>query len=377
MLSFATGVRLFARKGAVVSTSTAASAAQTSRLPATIEWIGGDDGHLRLLDQTRLPTEVVMRDCTSAEDVWDAIKVLAVRGAPAIGVAAAYGLCLGTRADCDVDLATFRARVAEVSAYLNSSRPTAVNLSWALRRMEQTLTDFAGDGAAAWARLLAEAHAIRAEDAETCKRIGEHGAALLPDGAGVLTHCNAGALATVAHGTALSLIYAAHAAGRRLRVFADETRPLLQGARLTAFELAASGVDVSVLCDNAAASLMKRGEIQVVVVGADRIAANGDVANKIGTYSVAVAARHHQIPFYVAAPLSTFDASLSSGDEIPIEQRSDEEIRRGFGSETVPAGVACLNPAFDVTPAELVTAIVTEKGVVQPVSSEEIRRFLL
>lgn len=210
------------------------------------------------------------------------------------------------------------------------------------------------------------------EDADTCRKIGEAGADLIPDGGGVLTHCNAGALATVAYGTALSLMYVAHERGKRFRVYADETRPLLQGARLTSFELAAAGIDVTVLCDSAAASLMKAGRVQLVVTGADRIAANGDAANKIGTYSVALAARHHNVPFYVAAPLSTFDRAVPSGDAIPIEERSDTEIRAGFGHQTVPDGVHCWNPAFDVTPAELIAGIITERGIIRPVTADAI-----
>lgn len=347
-----------------------------SRLPATIEWIGGDEGYLDLLDQTRLPSEVVRLHCTSADDVWHAIKRLSVRGAPAIGVAAAYGLCLGTRAARGLDFAAFCSAVDDCAAYLNSSRPTAVNLSWALARMRSVL-DAAGDGdaGAAWERLLGEAHAIRAEDVATCRRIGEHGAALVPAGGAVLTHCNAGALATVAYGTALSLLYVAREQGKSFRVYADETRPLLQGARLTAFELAAAGIDVTVLCDGAAASLLASGKVGLVVVGADRIAANGDTANKIGTLGVALAAKYHGVPFYVAAPLSTFDRTLASGGSIPIEERDAQEVRGGFGVATVAAGAGCWNPAFDVTPAELIAGIVTERGVITPVNTENISQI--
>jgi methylthioribose-1-phosphate isomerase len=231
------------------------------------------------------------------------------------------------------------------------------------------------DAATLWQRMLAEAHALAREDADVCRRIGENGAALIPEGGGVLTHCNAGALATVAHGTALSLIYTAHRQGRRFRVFAGETRPLLQGARLTAFELAAAGIGVTVLCDGAAASLMRAGEVQLVVVGADRIAANGDVANKVGTYALALAAKHHNVPFYVAAPRSTFDLSLSSGDQIPIELRSPEEIRSFGGRPVVAPGAGCHNPAFDVTPAEFITGIVTEACLLEPVTGRRIREF--
>ncbi|MBN2448670.1 MAG: S-methyl-5-thioribose-1-phosphate isomerase [Phycisphaerae bacterium] len=352
------------------------AAAAKGRLPRTLEWVGGSDGHLRMLDQTRLPTELLMRDCRSAEEVWQAIRELCVRGAPAIGVAAAYGLCLGTREHRGLSPTEFREKVRSVGEYLCSSRPTAVNLAWAVARVIDRMPRVEDVGSeAAWDAMLAEAHAILAEDAECCRRIGLAGAHLIPDGGGVLTHCNAGALATAAYGTALSLMYAAHEQGRRFRVYADETRPLLQGARLTAYELSASGIDVTVICDSAAASLMRAGRIQVVVVGADRIAANGDVANKIGTYSVAVAAWHHNIPLYVAAPRSTFDLGLASGALIPIEERPEAEVRSGLGRTTVAAGAGCWNPAFDVTPAELVAGIVTEKGLLEPVTEPIIRRF--
>ncbi len=365
-------------------------------LPRTLEWLGGDDGFLRLLDQTRLPHEVVFVDCRDAETVWEAIKVLRVRGAPAIGVAAAYGLALGVRPYRDAGTDEFLAQVRRVAEYLRGARPTAVNLAWAVNRTERVaISHVVGAGGtvpagrpaavgrspqavsarSAWDALLSEAHAIAREDAEVCRRIGEAGAGLIPAGGGVLTHCNAGALATVAWGTALSLMYVAHEQGRRFRVFADETRPLLQGARLTAFELAAAGIDVSVLCDGSAASLMQAGLIQMVVVGADRIAANGDTANKIGTYGLAVAAKHHNIPFYVAAPLSTFDLTIGSGADIPIEQRSEDEVRSGLGRDVVASGVRCLNPAFDVTPGSLIRGIVTQFGVLEPVTAENVAHF--
>lgn len=341
-------------------------------LPPTLEWVGGGDGLLRLLDQTLLPTRVATRDCATAEDVWEAIRALRVRGAPAIGVAAAYGLCLGTRPHQSLAADAFFAKVREVGAYLCSCRPTAVNLAWAVRRTSAAADEAARDGRPPWPALLMCAYQLAREDAETCRRIGENGADLIPNGGGVLTHCNAGSLATVAYGTALAPLYLAHAQGRRFQVYADETRPLLQGARLTAFELSAAGLDVTVLCDGAAASLMRAGRIQLAIVGADRIAANGDTANKIGTYGVALAARHHGIPFYVAAPCSTFDLTLASGDAIPIEQRAADEVRAGFGCPTVPPAAHCYNPAFDVTPAELLTGIITEKGIVQPVTRATI-----
>lgn len=354
--------------------STTVQRRQSGSLPPTIAWEGGLDGTLLLLDQTLLPKEVTQRRCVSAEDVWQAIKELCVRGAPAIGVAGAFGLVLGIRHAAAAERAQFDAEVERVAEYLNGSRPTAVNLSWGLKRLRGVLAsqpDLSASQAAQ--RLLDEALEMMREDVETCRKIGEHGAKLIPDGGGVLTHCNAGALATVDYGTALSLMYVAHESGRKFKVFADETRPLLQGARLTAFELAAAGIDVTVLCDGAAASLLRSGQVQLVVVGADRIAANGDVANKIGTYGVALAAKAHGVPFYVAAPRSTFDLSLARGDLIPIEERDAREVQGVFGHAVTDHGQACFNPAFDVTPAELVAGIITEVGVVQPVTTENIR----
>ena len=344
-------------------------------LPPTLEWKGGADGVLRLLDQTLLPLRVAVRDCATVEQVWEAIHTLRVRGAPAIGVAAAYGLCLGTRPFRDLAPDAFLAKIRAVSDYLCACRPTAVNLAWAVRRVGAVAEAAAQVGDWPWEALLKATHNLAREDAETCRRIGEAGADLIPEGGGVLTHCNAGALATVAYGTALALLYVAHERGRRFKVFADETRPLLQGARLTAFELNAAGIDVTVLCEGAAASLLRSGRIQLAVVGADRIAANGDTANKIGTYGVALAAKHHAVDFYVAAPLSTFDRSLATGDQIPIEQRAEDEVRRGFGTPTVPPTVPCYNPAFDVTPASLIAGIVTEKGIVRPVTRAKIDEF--
>ncbi len=348
-------------------------------LPPTIVWSGDDDGVLELIDQTRLPHELVIRRCETSEQVWDAIKRLCVRGAPAIGVAGAYGLCLGTRAARTTAPDAFGRTLAEQATYLEGCRPTAVNLAWAIRRVKRVAdAALAGDqpAAAAWQALLAEAHAIWAEDAAVCRRIGEVGAALIRDGCGVLTHCNAGALATVAYGTALAPLYVAHAAGRRFRIYADETRPLLQGMRLTAYELQAAGLDVTVLCDNAAAALLRSGRVDLVIVGADRIAANGDTANKIGTYGVALAARQHRVPFYVAAPTSTFDRTIPNGDAIPIEERAADEVLRPGGVLSAPAGVACYNPAFDVTPAELISGFLTERGLLEPVTERRIAEIL-
>lgn len=345
--------------------------------PPVLEWIGATDGCLRLLDQTLLPCETKTIDCLSVDQVVEAVRALRVRGAPAIGVAAAYGVVLGAREAATVDRSAFDERLRAVSQKLAASRPTAVNLFWALDRQrkvaERMPTALPADVLQA---LLTEARVIEAEDRAMCSAIGRHGAALLRDSDAVLTHCNAGALATAGDGTALALIYAAIAEGKTIRVFADETRPLLQGARLTAWELSRRGVPVTVICDSMAATVMRQGKIQAVIVGADRIAANGDTANKIGTYSVACLARMHGVPFYVAAPSSTFDLSLTSGEQIPIEERSPAEITHGFGRQTTPDGVEVYNPAFDVTPAEFITAIITERGIIRPVTEAVIRAML-
>ncbi|MGL4511845.1 MAG: S-methyl-5-thioribose-1-phosphate isomerase [Lacipirellulaceae bacterium] len=354
-------------------------------LPPTspITWQGpADSGLLSLLDQTRLPSEVVRVDCRTVEDVWRAIKRLAVRGAPAIGIAAAYGVVLGTRGAADVT--TAKAAALAACDHLATSRPTAVNLFWALDRVRGAIGASAATTAGALAdELLGAARAIHDEDREQCAAIGRHGAALLgasqggqwPLGGGVLTHCNTGALATGGDGTALAVVFALHAAGRAPKVYADETRPLLQGARLTAWECHERGVDVTLLCDSMAATLLRDRRVQAVIVGADRIASNGDAANKIGTYGLAVLARHHGVPFYVAAPTTTFDLSIESGADIPIEQRAAEEVTEAFGKRTAPAGVAVYNPAFDVAPAGLITAIVTERGVIAPVTRENVLRL--
>ncbi|WP_165065322.1 S-methyl-5-thioribose-1-phosphate isomerase [Paludisphaera rhizosphaerae] len=343
----------------------------------TVEWIGdAATGRLRMIDQTLLPTQFVEIDCDDVESVWQAIKRLSVRGAPAIGVAAAYGAVIGARSRGVSDPHTVRQALSQAAAHLSTSRPTAVNLFWALDRMQA-----AGDAALAGRQpllesLLDEAHAIAEEDRAMCRAIGRHGAELMTDGDGVLTHCNAGGLATADYGTALAVMFSAHEQGKRLRVFADETRPLLQGARLTAWELVERGIDVTLICDNMAAQVMKEGKIQKVIVGADRIAANGDAANKIGTYGVAVLAKAHGIPFYVAAPSSTFDLSLTDGTGIPIEERDPREVTEGFGRRTAPEGVAVYNPAFDVTPAHLLAGIITERGVISPVDSHTVRTLM-
>lgn len=345
----------------------------------TIRWEGGADGHVRMIEQTLLPERLEMLEVRDVRAMFDAIQRLAVRGAPAIGIAAGYGVLLGLQPAAIEDATDAVARTREVAAYLAKSRPTAVNLFWALDRMvARAERDHAAgaDAGAILAGLRQEADAIWEEDRAICRRIGELGAELISDGATLLTHCNAGGLATADYGTALAPIYTAHAQGKKVAVFADETRPLLQGARLTAWELAASGVDVTVITDSMAGRVLFEGKIDAVFVGADRIARNGDTCNKIGTYSVAVLAREHRVPFYVCAPLSTFDASIPDGSHIPIEERAPEEITHGFGRRTAPEGVRVYNPAFDVTPARLVTAIVTEAGVIEAPDTAKVEAVL-
>ena len=346
----------------------------------TLRWVGDPNtGSLWLIDQTRLPTETVEIELKTAEQVWEAIKSLRVRGAPAIGIAAAYGTVLGMQAVTAEDPDEWVTHLEKVSDYLAGSRPTAVNLFWALDRQKCCAGTARDNGALVeeiQQALLDEAQKIYEEDRQMCRAIGRWGADLLLDNTGVLTHCNAGSLATADYGTALAVIYAAEEAGKQLSVYADETRPLLQGARLTAWELQQQGVDVTVICDSMAAQVMREGKIQAVVTGADRIVANGDVANKIGTYQVALVAAAHEIPFYVAAPSSTFDLTLASGDEIPIEQRDPREITHGFGRQITPDGIKVYNPAFDVTPAHLVSAIICERGIIRPVDQKEIEKML-
>ena len=320
-----------------------------------------------MIDQTLLPETLIYLDIQSIEALAEAIVSLRVRGAPAIGIAGAMGAALAGVLYTGESRTGFDEAVRSAIRILEATRPTAVNLFWALSRMEALLNLNSDLPVPAMRDLLIfEAKDILEADKSICRSMGEHGQQLIPEGATILTHCNAGGLATGDYGTALGVIYAAQKAGKRIKVYADETRPLLQGARLTAWELQQSGIDVTVLCDSAAATLMQQGRVDCVVVGADRIAANGDAANKIGTYSLAVLASAHRIPFYVVAPVSTFDFSLSSGDLIPIEQRDAEEVAMGFGRRTVPENVAVFNPAFDVTPHDLITAIVTEKGIIQP-----------
>lgn len=335
---------------------------------------------LKLLDQRLLPESVTFLDLTDVKQVWQAIKKLKVRGAPAIGIAAAYGLYLSMREADSLSADEFMKQLKQHSHYLAGSRPTAVNLFWALERMERHLLDYIADrtdsSVQEWRQeLLAEAERIRAEDEEICRMIGVYAMSLMHDGIGLLTHCNAGGLATARYGTALAPMYLAHERGWRIKVFADETRPVLQGARLTAFELQEAGIDVTLICDNMAATVMSKGWVQAVIVGTDRVAANGDVANKIGTYGLAVLAKAHGIPFYVACPLSTIDMQTADGSQIPIEERDAQEITDGFGKRTAPDGINVFNPAFDVTPHEYVTAIITEKGIVRAPYNEQLRQL--
>jgi methylthioribose-1-phosphate isomerase len=341
-------------------------------------------GHLDLLDQRLLPVEIEYLPLTTSEGVWDAIRHLKVRGAPAIGIAAAYGVYLGVNTfqpsgnDETANRALLLEEIVKQAEYLATSRPTAVNLFWALDRMKLRAQALAADGQSVVEikqALLDEAIQIQAEDEKTNRLIGEHALTLFKDGIGVLTHCNAGGLATAKYGTALAPFYLAKEKGWNLKVFADETRPVLQGARLTAFELQQAGVDVTLICDNMAGAVMSKGWIQAVIVGTDRVAANGDVANKIGTYSVAVLAKAHGIPFYVACPMSTIDLKTPTGADIPIEERHEDEITQGFGKRTAPIGVKVYNPAFDITPHSYVSAIITEKGIVREPYTESLRKL--
>ncbi len=330
-------------------------------LPPTLKWEGD---FLLILDQRRIPHKAEFLECRDHEEVAQAIKSMAVRGAPAIGIAAAYGVVLGVKklSLSSIDL---------IIDVLSKTRPTAVNLFWALERMRERAKT-----ATSWEDLLEEAKKIHEEDIRANKKMGEYGADLVPDNAGILTHCNAGALATGGFGTALGVIRSAVLKGKKVKVYADETRPVLQGARLTTWELMMDNIDVTLITDNMAGYLMSKREIDLVIVGADRIAANGDVANKIGTYSLAVLANHHGIPFYVAAPVSTIDISISSGKDIPIEERNPKEVVEIAGVRVAPEGVKVFNPAFDITPAELVSAIITEKGVLRPPFREELLRIV-
>ena len=330
----------------------------------TIAW---QDNKVRMIDQTRLPEELVYLEIDQLEILGEAIKTLRVRGAPALGIAAAFGVLLGLRKAGHDDNASLFSVLDETIRYLRATRPTAVNLSWGLERMRKVAEQNRERPAAEIKQALRqEAQTIWEEDRQICRALGRHGNELVPAAATVITHCNTGALATADFGTALGVLFTAHAHGKKLHVFVDETRPLLQGARLNVWELQHEGIPCTLICDNTAAFVMQRQQVDFCIVGADRIAANGDTANKIGTYSLAVNAQKHGIPFYVAAPISTIDFALASGAEIPIEERSAEEVTNGFGRRTAPAEARVYSPAFDVTPHELIKAIITEAGVMRP-----------
>jgi methylthioribose-1-phosphate isomerase len=341
----------------------------------SVKW---EEDRLVILEQTKLPLETVYETLTDIQQVWDAIYLLKVRGAPAIGIAAGYGLYISVKDLATTDLELFRTELKKNSDYLNSSRPTAVNLFWALDRLGKLAQAYAGQSVAELKTLLlAEAHAIKRENEAICQSIAENGLPLLQDGMGILTHCNAGPVACASrYGTALGPVFLAAEKGMQLKLYADETRPLNQGSRLTAWELQQGGIDVTLICDDMTATVMAQGKVQAVIVGCDRVARNGDVANKIGTYGVAILAKEHQIPFYVAAPSSTIDLAIASGKEIVIEERPAKEITCGFGKRTAPLDIKVYNPAFDVTPAQYVTAIITEKGVIYPPFGPQLARLM-
>lgn len=327
-----------------------------------------DKNALRIIDQTLLPTKMHMLELDDEKSIWDAIHLLKVRGAPAIGVAAAIGISVLSKKIETDDIGEFKTEFGRIKTYLETSRPTAVNLFWALDRMKKVVDEYEGDNTSELIELLIkEATEIREEDIKVCKSIGEHGLELLKDGMGILTHCNAGSLATVKYGTATAPMYLAHEAGMNIKVFADETRPLLQGARLTTFELNASGIDTTLICDNMSQTVMRQGKVDIIFVGCDRVAVNGDACNKIGTSMVALAAKRHNIPFYVCAPTSTIDFEIESGEDIVIEERKPEEITEMWYAERMaPEGINVYNPAFDVTDADLITGIITEYGIIYP-----------
>jgi methylthioribose-1-phosphate isomerase len=342
----------------------------------TIQWT--NDGVV-MIDQRKLPTAEVYVTCRTAKDVARAIKTMVIRGAPAIGVAAAMGIALGTRRSTATGTKQFVTEFQRICDLMAATRPTAVNLFWAIDRMKKTFADAAQRGlsvAELKVRLVDEARAIHDEDVQSCRTMGAHGASLVPESARILTHCNAGALATAGYGTALGVIRAAAEQGKRIAVLADETRPFLQGARLTAWELVKDGIDTTVITDNMAAAMMRLQEVDLVVVGADRIAANGDVANKIGTYGVAVLAKEHGIPFYVAAPISTVDLGTPDGSGIPIEERNEREVTHVGTTRLTPEGARIRNPAFDVTPSRYVTAIITERGIARAPYEESLSEMV-
>ena len=349
----------------------------------TLEWLGDIDGFLELTDQRKLPVKFEKLPCKTVEQLYEAIKTLAVRGAPAIGVAAAFGLCLALaelEKSANINEALEHLKIR--ADFLAQSRPTAVNLFWAMDRIKAKASAFVAENPGAdfehlRKAVLKEAQAVYAEDVEMCRQIGINGQQFIKNGSAVLTHCNAGALATAGIGTALAPMFEAKNNGKNFRVYADETRPLLQGARLTAWELTQAGIDVTLICDNMAGFLMKQGKIDIVITGADRIAANGDTANKIGTYSLSILAKHHEIPFYIAAPSSTFDMNIKDGSKIPIEQRPAAEVSYFAGTRTAPGDVDIYNPAFDVTDARNITAIITETVVIEKPDTEKIKSALI
>ncbi|MFZ3589569.1 S-methyl-5-thioribose-1-phosphate isomerase [Bacillus sp. DJP31] len=343
---------------------------KTAIIPQSVQW---KDDYILLLDQQKLPLETVYIELRTVKDVWEAIYTLKVRGAPAIGIAAAFGLALAAKSYEDVNLTAFHTQLQKDKDYLSSSRPTAVNLSWALNRLTESVEGSLSINAAK-TTLIHEAIQIQVEDEEVCRQIGEHALSLFNEGDKILTICNAGSIATARYGTALAPIYLAKERGINIEVFASETRPVLQGARLTTWELMQAGVNVTLITDNMAAHTIKTKGISAIIVGADRITATGDTANKIGTLNLALLAQAFQIPFYVAAPLSTFDLTLTSGEDIPIEERDAKEITHILGQQITPFGVNVFNPAFDVTPNELITAIITEKGVLKGNLQAEIEQ---
>ncbi len=334
------------------------------QLPKAVEY---KNGKMFVLDQRKLPIEISIIELTNEEEVWQAINTLTVRGAPAIGIAGAYGLLISLKKYVNLSPADFKAKVIEISSYINSSRPTAVNLSWSLSKMSRKASlCINNDTDEIFKALEEEANIIYNNEIESCKKIGEYGEILIRNNYGILTHCNAGALAVSEYGTALSPIYEAFRKGRKFKVYADETRPLLQGARLTAWELSNSGVDTTLICDNMVAYVMSKGLINMVIVGCDRVATNGDTANKIGTLNVAILAKYYNIPFYVACPYSTYDINTQTGNDIIIEERKKEEVTTFLGITSAPTDINVVNPSFDITPAELITAFITDKGIIKP-----------
>lgn len=346
----------------------------TDKIPRSVIY---EDGVLKFLDQRKLPLEIVYEEQKNEDDVYDSIKQLKVRGAPAIGIAAAFGLVISMKEYIHENVEVFKFQIIRLGSYLNSSRPTAVNLSWAINRMINLCNSYTGkDSHELWKMIEQEAYNIYNEDKEICSAIGKYGAELISDNMGILTHCNAGALAVSELGTALAPIYTAFNNGKNVRVYADETRPLLQGARLTAWELMQSGVDVTLICDNMAGFVMSQKKIDLVITGCDRVALNGDTANKIGTLSVAILAKHYNIPFYIACPSSTFDEKTAEGSSIVIEERDSYEVTHFGNTQTAPDGVKVYNPAFDVTPNELIAGFITEQGIIKPPFDVNLKKIL-